>query len=255
MQSAASRTLARGGACVRSRDHVLVLGFGASRAALAKRLRLLGFAPAVAESPEEVAHERERCGDALRAALVPLRPAEAAHALSAADAASPVLRGLHVVAVGPPPEPEERSALREAGVTLALPEPFEDGELRFVANEATSRDASADRRRTGRVPSPILARVVSASGAKAAFVYSLSTEGVFLETHRPTSPRGRIDVELPLPERRVRASSTVVQTNVPGNLQRGNLPMGMGVRFEAMEPEDRAALERYVQERRAQIRV
>jgi hypothetical protein len=36
---------------------------------------------------------------------------------------------------------------------------------------------------------------------------------------------------------------------VPGNLRRPNLPLGMGVRFDALDEEATAALEAYVSER------
>ena len=40
-----------------------------------------------------------------------------------------------------------------------------------------------------------------------------------------------------------------ISTNVPGNLQRPNLPMGMGVEYEELSAENREAIEKYVQAR------
>lgn len=240
---------------MRERENILLLGLGAEGGPLAKRLRLLGFTPLVAETPEALRRERERLGDALRVAVAPLRPADPTLDPAAGAFAGGAAEGLRLVVTGPTPEPGERAALREAGVELALFEPFDDGTLRFVLNEALRDDERHRRRESVRVPSSALARVVSASGAKSAFVYSLSVGGAFLETHRPTAPRGRLRVEIILPERRVVAQAVVVQTNVPGNLQRGNVPLGMGVRFEALGSEDREALERHIAERSAAVHV
>ena len=44
-------------------------------------------------------------------------------------------------------------------------------------------------------------------------------------------------------------------TNVPGNLAKKNLPIGMGVRFRAVDSEISAALEAYTEERAAQLRL
>jgi hypothetical protein len=46
----------------------------------------------------------------------------------------------------------------------------------------------------------------------------------------------------------VRAVGVVVYTNVPGNLHRSNLPVGMGVRFGDMTEPASAALRRLVAE-------
>jgi hypothetical protein len=41
----------------------------------------------------------------------------------------------------------------------------------------------------------------------------------------------------------------VVTTNVPGNLRRRNLPLGMGLRFLGLRIETERVLERYTEER------
>jgi hypothetical protein len=47
----------------------------------------------------------------------------------------------------------------------------------------------------------------------------------------------------------------VVSTNVPGNLNRPNLPMGMGVQFLDAAPGARSALNGYVEERQADFEI
>lgn len=226
---------------------VLLLGFGPRGPALAGRIFLLGPRTAFAETPED-ALPVVRTG-AIAAALVCSEPPF--------DPASPALRGLRkaapggalpLVVSGPRPGPRELDAFRSAGATLALFEPFSHGELRFVLNRA--RHAPTEESRDAlRVPTDLVGRAESGTGPKPVSVYNLSVGGAFLETMRPTGAGGRITVELPLPGRNLRAQALVVSTNVPGNLQRPNLPMGMGVQFLGLEPDDTRALAAYVEER------
>jgi hypothetical protein len=62
-------------------------------------------------------------------------------------------------------------------------------------------------------------------------VYTLSVGGVYLETGRPAMRGAVLEIEIPLGPAPVRLRGTVVYTNVPGNLHRSNLPVGMGVRL------------------------
>jgi hypothetical protein len=93
----------------------------------------------------------------------------------------------------------------------------------------------------------MMARVVSAAGQKVALVYNLSERGAFLETLRPTATRGHVNIELPLPSGTVTLKAQVATTNVPGNIQKPNLPMGMGVEFEGISEETRRILAEHVQ--------
>jgi len=118
--------------------------------------------------------------------------------------------------------------------------------------------AGSERRSTRgelRVPTTMIARVFSAAGEKPALVYNLSEGGAYLETHRPTMSGGHVRVELPLPAGKRTLEAVVVSTNVPGNLQRPNLPLGMGVRFDQAEEQARREIARYVEERAAQFRL
>jgi hypothetical protein len=64
-----------------------------------------------------------------------------------------------------------------------------------------------------------------------------------------------VDLELRLPGRPVTLRAEVVFTNLPGNLQRENLPLGMGVRFLELSPETEAILRDYLKERSAALLV
>jgi hypothetical protein len=166
-----------------------------------------------------------------------------------------VFPNLALVAVGKLPDKAERKQLRSAGVRLALWEPFDDGTLRFQLNRAVEGRRVDQRRGDTRIPTYLLARVHVGDRTKDAIVYSLSRSGAFLETTRASMEGARIGVELRLPSRPMRVNAVVVFANVTGNLQRPNLPMGMGVRFTDLDAEDDKAICHYVTERSAQLEI
>ena len=65
----------------------------------------------------------------------------------------------------------------------------------------------------------------------------------------------QIEVELQLPEGSISVRGEVVFSNVPGNLQRPNLPMGMGVRFENLDPQIQKKILYYVEQRLTELKV
>lgn len=160
-----------------------------------------------------------------------------------------------IVAVGPAPDESVRAALREAGVDRALWEPYDDGTLRFIVNEELLEEDEFRARGEQRVPTTLLARVEVGGRLKDALVYNLSVTGAYLETPRPSMRGARLVLELPIPDGDVRVGAEVVYTNVPGNLQRSALPLGMGVRFLAVEAEATDRLRRYVEDRARRFQV
>ena len=62
-------------------------------------------------------------------------------------------------------------------------------------------------------------------------------------------------ITLPLPSQELRVAGEVVLTNVPGNLRKRNLPIGMGIRFLGLSNEAERALTTYTAERGAQLLV
>ena len=105
------------------------------------------------------------------------------------------------------------------------------------------------------MPTYLLARVFQGDRHKDAVVYSLSEGGSFLETPRASMEGALIEVELKLPGHPIRLPAEVVFANVPGNLQRPNLPLGMGVRFTNNQSADADALHDYVMQRFEQLEV
>ena len=94
-----------------------------------------------------------------------------------------------------------------------------------------------------------------ATRSRRVHVYSLSTAGAFLETPRPSIRGAGLTLEILLPDGVLRVTGRVIYSNVPGNLQRPMLPLGMGVQFEELDEEATARLRRYVENRFAQISV
>jgi hypothetical protein len=128
--------------------------------------------------------------------------------------------------------------------------------LRFQINQAMAGHIPrSSRRRALRAPAswPVELRV--GRRVKEARVYSISAKGAFLATPAPALRRTVVVAKIPLPMAAVSTTGRVVFTNVPGNLMKRNLPVGMGVRFEGTSPETQAFLQIYAEERRRGLAV
>lgn len=229
---------------------LLLLHGGDSRlGVVAHRLRLLGYHAVGARDPEEAIELASERG--LRFGAVLVSPALPIAGLRAGldEVRARCSEGrLGCLAVGPRPDPASCQALRTVGVELAAFEPCEDSTLRFQLNRALSHDEHPDRRET-RVPADLPARVRFAGRSKPAMVRALSASGAFLETRRPSLPGVPLTLELSLPPETVQVAGRVVYTNVPGNLQRANLPTGMAVCFTEVPPGAERAIRHCVAER------
>jgi len=214
---------------------ILVLESVPERAVrLAERIRKLGrYRPALAKTPEAAQEMVEDPRLLPRAALVaPDFPV--ADLRGALDALRHRAGGrrLCFVATGARPAAEVLARLREAGVELALWEPFDDARLRFQLNRALASPAQESLRHEQRAPTDWRARVRGGGREKEVQVYSLSAGGAFLATPRPSLRGAQVSLELPLPGGTLNLTGRVLYTNVPGNLMRPELPVGMAVRFD-----------------------
>jgi hypothetical protein len=221
---------------------------------LVARIGGLGFEPVCCPTPEtallalEEAEEpihcvlvsSERADRNLKRALKPLRKLGAP-------------AGLHLAAFGQEPDRAGRRRLRSAGVHYALWQPIEESTLRFQLNRLTRSDPGDEIRRARRVPTHLPARALAGGRSRDAIVYSLSEAGAFLETPRACMNGARVEIELVLPTGMLVLSSTVAFANVPGNLQRPNLPLGMGVHFDQPAAAGLSALADYVETRSSQL--
>jgi CheY-like chemotaxis protein len=230
---------------------VLVLdGGGAPRAALAHRLRRLGYRTVRAKSPEDAFRIVEEHRHQVAVALIPpdLAVIDLPAALAALAAGAPNAE-LSYVVTGQRPGAEALDELREAGVALALWEPFDDARLRFQVNRALAADDFGGLpRREMRAPVELPAQVHQAGRQKPARTYTISAAGVYLETGRPAMRGASLEVEIPIGAGPLRLRGSVSHTNVPGNLQRSNLPVGMGVTFEELDETASNAIRRLVAE-------
>ena len=142
---------------------------------------------------------------------------------------------LTFVAAGRRPDRDGRVLLRDAGVELALWEPLDEHTLRFQINRAVAGSAIVlGKRGSLRAPTDWPVAVWSGERRKPARLYSLSAHGAYLSTWRPSLENAQVRIDVPVAGGAERISARVVMTNVPGHFLRGNLPVGMGVRFEAM---------------------
>lgn len=223
---------------------------------LAGRLKRLGYRVVPVKTPEAarevLCDPRYRVGAAVLPTDLPV--ANLSGALeSLASLAS--FGELTYLAAGRRPGPEARARLRNAGVRFGLWDPVDDHTLRFLVNQSLADAQPSRARRTRRVPSDWAVRLRTGRREKDARVYSVSAAGAFLATERPLMRQALVHMSLPLPARPIQATARVVMTNVPGNLLRRNLPVGMGVSFTATTGDDEAALQTYVEERLRQLEV
>jgi hypothetical protein len=238
-------------------DRVLLFGLGAAAGDLAARVRQLGYEAVVENDPRAAASRVAKHDEPVHAALLPSGfplPQRAGELEGLQRAAG--TGGIRFVAVGARPGPSAEQRLRERGVRLCLWAPFHDRELRFVLNRAlfdpNSKTHGRDKNRVRhelRAPTSLGARIIVSGREKPALIYNLSVGGCYLETLRPSLVGGSVEVVLPLPSGEFRVAGRVVLTNVPGNLERANLPRGMGIEFLRLGPDALAAIHAYVHER------
>jgi CheY-like chemotaxis protein len=234
----------------RRESHILILGqHGSHLSALSERVRELDYRAIRAKTPLDALDLANERGFRFDAALIdPDTPAiDLASALEALRSGT-LSEDLTFVATGPRPDVEAASRLRAAGVKLALWEPITDHALLFQLNRATTPENTAVLRAATRVPTEWRTRIMVAGRAKPARVYSLSADGAYLATERPSMRGAQLAIDLPLPSGAVSLLGQVLYTNVPGNLARGHLPPGMGICFRGTPRAAREALDRCVQD-------
>lgn len=232
-----------------SRSVLLLDGASHRLAQVAERLHALGFSAVRAKTPEEALQLIESPRYDIRAALLPpdLPVTNLTGALEALRERG--ARRLVCVGVGARPSLEGLDRLRSAGVELALWNPLDDATLRFQVNRALSAFQGESLRREVRAPLDARVRFSAGGRQKDATIYTLSARGVFLTTPRPSMRGASVAVELPLPSESLAVGGRVLYTNVPGNLQKASLPIGMAVEFTALTREAEESIRRSVSQR------
>jgi len=223
---------------------------------LARRIRLQGAEPLLAEDLREAALLLPEGEHGISAVLI---SAKLASRGLKKDLAKLRARGpeqeLYFMAVGDPASSSQRRQLRSAGVRLALWRPFDDTTLRFQLNRAWNGNQDGHKRIAPRIPTSLHAQIGGGQRPKDGVVYSLSTTGAFIETPRAAMAGASLELAISLPGCFIRVPSRVAFANVPGNLERPNLPLGMGVRFEAIDSKTEKSLKAYVKRRLAELEV
>jgi len=150
---------------------------------------------------------------------------------------------------GKSPERAQRKLLRQAGVLLSLWDGYDVGMLRFQINRLVAGANQPAVRQSRRAPihNPVCVRV--GGREKEGILYSLSEGGCFIETPRASMDGAHLRVFFALEEVEFEIDGVVAFANVPGNLQRPNLPLGMGIRFEEISKADRKRLADFIQTR------
>lgn len=221
---------------------------------LAAQLVRLGVEPVRVEDLDEALALVKSKAYAICAVILPTELAGRAmgKALKAMRRREPVLPAL---AYGKRPSPQEASDLRRAGVLLSLWDGYDEGMVRFQLNRLVAGDGQTIERASRRAPTHTPVQIHVGGREKQGILYSVSRGGCFIETPRASMDGARLRLVFALGERAFELDGHVVFANVPGNLQRPNLPLGMGVRFEPMPREAEADLETFIEERVAALEV
>jgi hypothetical protein len=230
--------------------HVLVLASpdGMATAGLTRRLREIGAPTTTVESFEEAQQLLKEARLDIGALLIPthFEPDFLNKTLKALLSEAPP-EGIEFISVGEPPDKAESKKLRKAGVKLALWNPICEAHLRFQINRALFADHNVfGNRGNPRVPTELGCTVTVGDRDKDALIYSLALNGAFLATQRASMTGAKLCLELRLPDGLLTTRANVVYANVPGNLQRPGLPMGMGVHFEPLSKDDIKRLKKYI---------
>jgi hypothetical protein len=128
--------------------------------------------------------------------------------------------------------------------------------LRFQINRALHQGREGfGSRNNPRIPSQFGCTVSIGDRHKDAAIYSLAETGAFLVTPRASMKGSQVDLKLRIPGGTIETSAMVVYANVPGNLQRPGLPLGMGVHFDELERDDQKRLRTLIADCISQLEV
>ncbi|MAG32121.1 MAG: hypothetical protein CL908_14660 [Deltaproteobacteria bacterium] len=227
---------------------ILLIESDTSRAdPLATRLVRLGVEPIrVADLDEAVATVKSK-RYAVGGGLVPsdLVGKQVARAIKHMRRREPMLPAM---TYGKVPSPDQRKQLRQAGVLLALWDGYDEAVLRFQVNRLVSGEHQPAVRSSRRAPTHIPTRILVGGREKEGVVYSLSAGGCFIETPRASMDGACLKLIFTLEDLQLAIEGVVAFSNVPGNLQRPNLPLGMGVRFEKIGADAHGRITRFIHE-------
>jgi PilZ domain-containing protein len=232
---------------------LLLLGANAPDMELLRtRLVRVGYRVVPAKTPE-MAHTLIRVGGTrIGAVIVPsdLPVVSLRGALDSMRRMQTQGGGLTFVAAGRDPGEEGRRRLRDAGVRIGIFDPVDLHTLRFQINCALADGLplppARSKRTTLRAPADWKVVALSGGRAKEGRVYSISPTGAFVVLPQPWMIRSQVELRWTHAfTGTVSAACRVVMTNVPGNVMRRSLPLGMGLRFDHLPEAASVALLMY----------
>jgi hypothetical protein len=221
---------------------------------LATQLVRLGVEPIRVSDPTDALDVVKSREYAICAVLVPSEsPVKALHkTLKSIRRREPALPAM---AYGKIPDCSQRKELRRAGVLLALWDGYDGVILRFQINRLTSGENQNSLRGSRRAPTHTAVRMLVGGREKPGVFYSISEAGCFIETQRASMDGARLQSIFVLEERSFDLEGVVVFANVPGNLQRPNLPLGMGVHFQNVPDSVQKSLSEFIRDRMESLEV
>lgn len=222
--------------------------------ALATSLVRLGVEPIRVDDLAEAVDLMKSKQYTIRGVLMPsdLPATDIHNAMKSMRVREPMLPAL---VYGKEPSPDQRMDLQRAGVLLSLWDGFDEGVLRFQINRLVTRDSELSIRNSKRAPVHAEIRMLIGGREKDGMLYSISEGGCFIETPRASMEGANLRLIFTLGETEYRLAGVVAFSNVPGNLQRPNLPLGMGVCFEDMPEQTSWQLADFIRERMEALEV
>ncbi len=150
-----------------------------------------------------------------------------------------------LMVIGRQPDDATRARLREAGVELALWEPYDEVELRAALQAAMApHSGNPNSRKHPRIVTTLLARASMGLLRTDAIVSSLSLGGAFLEAPEPFPEGVDFTLEIALPEEIVSVQAKVIYTSE--RTPQSALAAGMGVSFASVDGAAGEGLKRFL---------
>jgi len=168
----------------------------------------------------------------------------------AAEWLAPILKRLQlppagVVPVGERPDDATVESLRSQGVRWALRSSDDDPGVRFVVTAAMSETDSTEARFDLRVPTDLEGSVQRGPLDRPCAIRDLNVAGALVALDPPVPPGGRITLRLALGDPPLSLRARVTWTTEYAEDPAVEPTPAMGVRFEDVDPEARAALLRF----------
>lgn len=151
-----------------------------------------------------------------------------------------------VVPVGERPDDGSVESLRSEGVRWALWNPEDDRALRFVVTTAISETDATETRTELRVPTRLEAVVLRGPLERPSEILNLNDTGALVAIDPPLPAGGRIKLRLSLGEEALTLGGKVMWSTEHPEVHTIEAGSVVGIRFEEVDPDDRAALMRFL---------